>query len=81
MLHQAWSDGSFFPLSNRSARAVVEQGAIVVWTVEAASWADAMAHYHNWRGWEPYTATGGQREPYTTEEEARAAALNQSAVE
>ena len=52
MRHEAWSDGSFFPASNRSARALVEDGATVVWSVEATSW--AVARYYGWRGWEPY---------------------------
>lgn len=50
MPHQAWSDGSFFPVVNASARALVEPGATLVWTVKAASWVEAMARYHIWRG-------------------------------
>lgn len=42
MRHEAWSDGSIFPVINRSAAAYVEAGAALVWTVEAASWHDAM---------------------------------------
>lgn len=73
MLHQAWSDGSFFPVVNRSARALVESGAVVVWTVEAASWAEAMARYHEWRGWAPYGPMDDDPGTYNAEQEAEGA--------
>ena len=74
MLHQAWSDGSFFPVINRSARSLVEHGATVVWAVEAASWVEAMARYHAWRGWEPYRPMDDDSGAYTAEQEAEAVA-------
>ena len=69
MLHQAWSDGSFFPACNRQARTLVEPDATLVWFVEASSWAEAMARYHEWRGWGPYRPTDGDPGAYTAEEE------------
>ena len=74
MLHQAWSDGSFFPVVNRSARALVEDGATVVWAVEAASWVEAAARYHVWRGWAPYRPMDDDPGAYTPEQEAQAVA-------
>lgn len=74
MLHQAWSDGSFFPVVNSSARALVEPGATLVWTVEAASWVEAMARYYEWRGWTPYRPMDDDAGVYTAEQEAEAAA-------
>ena len=75
VLHQAWSDGSFFPVVNRSARALVEGSAVVVWSVEAASWAEAMARYHEWRRWAPYCPMDDDPGAYTAEQEAEAATL------
>lgn len=75
MLHQAWSDGSFFPVVNTSARALVEGGAVVVWSVEAASWAEAMTRYHEWRGWAPYCPMDDDPGAYTAEQEAEASGL------
>ncbi len=69
MLHQARSDGSFFPVCNRLAAALVEPGATLAWSVEAASWAEAMTRYHEWRGWEPYRPTDGNAGASTAEEE------------
>lgn len=54
MRHEAWSDGIFFPVINRSAAAKVEAGSTLVWTVESDSWHDAMTLYHEWQGWKPY---------------------------
>jgi hypothetical protein len=75
VLHQAWSDGSFFPVINRSARALVEDGATLVWTVEAASWVEAMTLYHEWRGYEPYHPMDDDLGAYTVEQEAQAKAM------
>ena len=69
MLHQAWSDGSFFPISNRSAAAQVPSDARLLWTVEAASWVEAMTRYHEWRGWAPYKPMDDDPGRYTDEEE------------
>lgn len=67
MLHQAWSDGSFFPVSNRSAAAQVEPGATLIWSVDAASWYEAMRLYHQWKGWEPYVPLDDEDVIYTPE--------------
>jgi hypothetical protein len=75
VLHQAWSDGSFFPVVNRSARTLVEDGATVVWTVEAASWVEAMSRYHEWRGWEPYRPMDSDPGAYSAAQEAEAAEM------
>ena len=75
MLHQAWSDGSFFPVVNRSARALVQDSATVVWTVEAASWVEAMARYHEWRGWDPYRPMDDDPVAYSAAQEVEAAEL------
>jgi hypothetical protein len=75
LLHQAWSDGSFFPVVNRSARALVEDGATVVWTVEAANWDEAVARYYEWRGYEPYRPMDDDPGEYTAEQEAQAVAM------
>ena len=74
MLHQAWSDGSFFPVVNRSARALVEDGATVLWTVEAASWVVAAARYYEWRGWKPYIPMDDDPGEYSALQEAQAVA-------
>ena len=74
MLHQAWSDGSFFPAFNRAARDLVESGATVVWSVEAASWVEAVSRYYEWRGWAPYRPMDDDPGTYTAEQEARATA-------
>ncbi len=72
MLHQAWSDGSFFPVSNRSATTQVEPGATLIWSVDAASWNEAMTLYHQWRGWKPYVPLDDDDVIYTAEEEEAA---------
>ena len=69
MIHQAWSDGSFFPVSNHSARQLVEPGARLIWTVEAASWVEAMRRYNDFRGWEPYRPLDDDPGEYSAEEE------------
>ncbi len=46
MRHEAWSDGSFFPVINRSAAEQLEPGATLVWTVDTGSWHEAMTRYH-----------------------------------
>ena len=69
MLHRAWSDGSFLPVINRSARALVEDGATIVWTIEAACWVEAMTRYYEWRGYEPYRPMDDDHGTYTDEEE------------
>ena len=72
MLYQAWSDGSFFPVVNVSARALVEADATVVWTVEAASWVEAMTRYNAWREWEPYRPMDDDQGAYTATQESAA---------
>ncbi len=72
MLHQAWSDGSFFPVINRSAAKQLEPGATIVWSVDAASWNEAMTLYHQWRGWKPYIPLDADDVIYTPEQEAAA---------
>ncbi|QEL19956.1 hypothetical protein [Limnoglobus roseus] len=79
MLHQAWSDGSFFPVVNGSARAVVEAGATVVWTVQAASWVAALSRYYEWRGFEPYRPIDDDPGIYTAEQEQEAAVRGRDA--
>lgn len=75
MRHEAWSDGSFFPVINRSAAAQVEAGAALVWTVEAASWHEAMTLYHKWKGWKPYVPMDEDPLSYTAEQELEARAI------
>jgi hypothetical protein len=70
--HQAWSDGSFFPIINRSAAMQLEPGAIVIWSVDAGSWNEAMTLYHKWRGWKPYVPLDHDDVIYTPEEEEAA---------
>ena len=81
MLHQAWSDGSFFPIVNRSARALVQDGATVIWTVDAASWVDAMVRYHEWQGWESYRPMDSDPGAYSADEEAEAARMSSGRAE
>ena len=81
MLHQAWSDGSFFPVVNHSARALVEDGATVVWTVEAANWVEAMVSYHQWRGWEPYRPMDSDAGAYSAAQESEAAEIARGIAE
>ena len=72
MRHEAWSDGSFFPACNASARRLLEPGARLIWTVEATNWVEAMRLYHEFQGWEPYRPMDDDLGEYTTEEEKRA---------
>ena len=74
MLHRAWSDGSFFPVSNRSAHALVPDDATVVWSVDAATWVEAVTRYYEWRGWAPYRPMGDDPGAYTADDERAAAA-------
>ncbi|AGA25064.1 hypothetical protein [Singulisphaera acidiphila] len=76
MLHQAWSDGSFFPVVNQSARALVSPDAMLVWSVEASSWDEAMARYHEWRGWAPYLPMNDDSGSYTAAEESLSSAMS-----
>jgi hypothetical protein len=78
MRHEAWSDGSFFPVINRSAAEQVEPGATLVWTVDAASWHEAMTLYHEWRGWEPYVLMDDDPVSYTNAQEAEALTIQES---
>lgn len=78
MRHEAWSDGSFFPAINRSAAAQLEAGATLVWTIEAASWHDAMTLYHEWKGWRPYLPMDDDSVVYTPEQEFEAAGALES---
>ncbi len=75
MLHEAWSDGSFFPIINRSAAAMIEAGATLLWTVDAASWHEAMELYHTWQGWKAYVPMDDDPVAYTLVEEAEATRL------
>lgn len=72
--HQAWGDGSFFPVVNHSARALVEDGATVVWEVEAACWVVAVTRSHAWRGGEPSRPMDDDPGADTAEQEAEAVA-------
>ena len=47
----------------------MEPGATVIWTVDAASWNEAMTLYHQWRGWKPYFPLDDDDVIYTAEEE------------
>lgn len=73
--HEAWSDGSFFPVINRSAIEQVEAESTLLWTVDAASWHEAMTRYHEWQGWKPYVPMDDDPITYTSTEEAEAARL------
>ena len=75
MRHELWSDSSFFPRCNRQARAVVEAGAELVWTVDAADWDTAMRECYEYKGWEPYKPMDGDPVTYTAEQEAEAERL------
>jgi len=47
---------SFFPVDenyNRQ-RQLLEPGAEMIWAVEADTYNEAMARYHEFMGWEPY---------------------------
>ena len=81
MRHEAWSDGSFFPIINLSARSVVEEGSTIIWCVEAASWDDAMARYHEWVGYERYRPMDGDPGIYSADEEAESARMCNGRVE
>jgi hypothetical protein len=75
MRHELWSDGSFFPLCNRQALAMVEPGAVLVWTVDTPDWVTACIAYHDYQGWEPYTPMDADPGRYTPEQEAEAEQL------
>ncbi len=75
MRHEAWSDGSFFPVINRSAFEQVEAESALLWTVDAASWHEAMIRYHEWQGWKPYVPMDDDPITYTSAEETEAARL------
>ena len=77
MRHEAWSDGSFFPAINRSSAEQVEPGATLVWTVDAASWHEAMTLYHEWRGWKPYVPMDDDPVTYTNAQESEALIIQQ----
>ena len=72
MRHEAWSDGSFFPVINRTAVEQVDAGAVLVWTVDAASWHEAMTLYHVWKQWAPYKPMDDDPVLYTNAQEAEA---------
>jgi len=78
MRHDAWSDGSFFPVINRSAAELLEPGATLVWTVDAASWEAANKLYHEWQGWKPYVPMDDDPVIYTAEQELEAARILES---
>lgn len=78
MRHEAWSDDSFFPVINRSAAALLEPGATLVWRVDAASWHEAMTLYHDWRDWKPYVPMDDDPVIYTAEQELEAARILES---
>ena len=82
MRHEAWSDGSFFPIINLSARSLVEEGSKIIWCVEAVSWDDAMARYNEWKGYEPYRPMD-EDDPgiYSADEEAESARMCNGRVE
>ena len=77
MRHEAWSDGSFFPVINRSATDHLKPGATLVWTVDAASWHEAMTLYHKWRGWKPYVPMDDDPVSYTNAQEAEALTIQE----
>ncbi|OPZ36148.1 MAG: hypothetical protein BWY99_02081 [Synergistetes bacterium ADurb.BinA166] len=45
---------SFFPESNGSARALLEPEAVLIWTCEAPSRAEACKKRNKFLGWAPY---------------------------
>ena len=76
MLHQEWSDGSFFAVIHLpEQRQYLPADAVVVWEVEASSWAEAIERRLRrrgepvpeeavWRHWpEPYTAAATRGRP------------------
>lgn len=67
MRHEAWSDGSFLPVVNRSAAAQVEAGAALLWSVDAASWHEAMTLYQEWRGRKPSVPIDDNQRAFTRE--------------
>jgi hypothetical protein len=50
---------TFFPESNADARELLEPGATLAWTVEAASWDEARAKMLSFIGRAPLRAIGG----------------------
>lgn len=61
MLFELWegvdADGTpsdLFIVADSPKHAELTVGQIMVWTVEALSWDEAMARYHDHMGWEPY---------------------------
>ena len=75
VIHQAWSDGSFFPIINRDAAERVPPDATLMWTIAARSWTEAMQKYHEFRGWEPYQPLDDDPREYTNDEELAAEEL------
>lgn len=71
----------FFPIINLSARSVVEEGSTIIWCVEAVSWDDAMARYHEWMGYKPYRPMDGDPGIYSAAEEAESTRLHSGLVE
>ncbi|WP_371516049.1 hypothetical protein [Kitasatospora sp. NBC_01300] len=61
MLHELWDEGEeekMFCLAGPrgdGARALLSEGARLVWTVDAASYFDAMTLYYQRMGWGTYT--------------------------
>jgi len=57
MKYELWkeSDGySFFPEDNVRMRSLLGAEAVLLLTVEAASWEEAQSKKHEFLGWEPY---------------------------
>lgn len=57
---ELWQDDegtthSFFPITNTQAATMAEEEDLhLAWTLDAVSWNEAMAKYHDHQGWEPY---------------------------
>ncbi len=76
LLHEVWrsKDSDAFSIANKCAdelRAKMEPEAELIHVIYASSWNEAMALYHEWRGWAPYKPMVGAPDPPYSEEQFR----------
>ena len=75
LAHEVWelSEGweICIPDARRDAARAGDPDARLVHVIHAASWAQAMARYHAWQGWEPYVPMDGTDTIYTEADLAR----------
>lgn len=65
MMYEHWTGGdvgSTFIPADHEQKDFLTRGSVKAWEVEANSWDEAMALYHEHMGWEPYVPWDSQDE-------------------